>query len=377
MVKIFYSNYILYNKDDNNNTNNNEGKAYEQKIIKGFALLREGQELLDQSRAKSSLGIELIYEGLREMDFHRQDIEAEKIELEKRVKYLERQLSLKSGSEITSDEELFDKSDSSVSENIDNSIDSGIVDKTKKKSKKKPKKEEEGEQKKKGFFGRLFSKKKPEKYALSGPHVDEYLAEHKKKLDKQKLDKNKPVEDLDFDKNDDEYYKYDPFIGGSVFDEEKIKADLKKKESREPRILLERRDRNRIILLFFFLGFFIAIFQSILQGWFVIIWPPYNDIELDEMALWRRAIRWVFESFVREYIFDFENTPYHLDERYGNFDLKIKRIYRYPRRWYGIIEKPNGEFIYYVNKKGPTDSYREFWKHVKELRKTVNGYNKK
>ena len=92
--------------------------------------------------------------------------------------------------------------------------------------------------------------------------------------------------------------------------------------------LLTRRDRNRIIIIFFIAGMFIATLRAVFEGWPMIVWPPYNYFEIHENTLLRRFIRWFVDIIICEWILDFDIDPIEDDERHGNSTLYIKRQYR-------------------------------------------------
>ena len=92
--------------------------------------------------------------------------------------------------------------------------------------------------------------------------------------------------------------------------------------------LLNRRDRNRIIIIFFIAGMVIAILRAIIEGWPMIVWPPYNLFEVHENSLFRRFVRWFVDILICETILDFDIDPIEDDERDGNFTLYIDKKYR-------------------------------------------------
>lgn len=93
--------------------------------------------------------------------------------------------------------------------------------------------------------------------------------------------------------------------------------------------LLSRKDRNRIIIIFFIFGMFIAILRAVFEGWPIIVWPPYNSFLLHENSWFRCFVRWFVDILICEIILDFDITPLNdVDRSGGNINLYIPRAYR-------------------------------------------------
>lgn len=264
--------------NDKNIQNHNE---YEKIIIKGLAEIKEGQEMIIEGNKKIERGKYIVSCGIGEMND-----EIEKLEFNN-----------KKLNELTSHTSKGKKiEDIDTSEQIVENEQFDIED---------IQEEEKKESKVKSFVKKLTKKKK-------------------------KSEKERKAEDIARD--------FDMFGDGPIEDEEEYVFTDEDTKPKGERIrtgeyegeggLLTRRDRNRIIIIFFIAGMLVAILRAVFEGWPIIVWPPYNYFEVHENTLLRRFIRWFVDIIICEWILDFDIDPIEDDERHGNSTLYIKRQYR-------------------------------------------------